>query len=162
MDIAELENKVKSLEHKINAQYKFSSSVIMFLKDMDLKFEGLVEILEQKDIVTLSEVDAACDVFRGLRVKRNDEVIEKGDIAWVSYKATVDGEEKSLNEEDLPVRVGSNLIAFEEGLLGKRPNSKTTFKEKFEDGDHKEWVGKTVVFNIAIKKVKTLVEKKNG
>jgi len=156
-----LAQKVNDLVVKTNSNQTLGQSFFIFVKDMEKKLDAAMDLIINKGLINREEYDIAVDSARGVRKKRDDEVIEKSDVAWVSYEASIDNNEKKLREDSFPIRVGSGRIAFEGALFGKHPHSELTHSISFPPGSNSEYRGKTVHFKIKIHDVKAK-EKKDG
>lgn len=152
--------QVKDHSEKHLAQYKMVRSLIGYMRDVDTKIDAIREVFVDERPALAETIDTKWDTLRGLRLKTDQEPISVGDVVWVTYKAeVVDGEKKGtkFEEEDFPVRVGSNTIAFEDLLKGKFLNAEFTEEKSFPKDQYKEldYAGCRVRFDIKIVRVKT-------
>ena len=153
----ELVEKIEALEKSANMKQEAVSrsinSIMMFLKHGTLRTENIVKLCAQAGTFTEETFEQMMDRDLGMRQKDPGEAVAIGDTAWVSYVATIAGVDSFHQEdENMPVRVGSNAVVFETHLVGKTTGEETKFEVVMKEGDH---AGKTVTFMIKIKKVKT-------
>jgi FKBP-type peptidyl-prolyl cis-trans isomerase (trigger factor) len=153
---AEILARLVKSEDKILQQHTYISSTFTLLKNYEARLAAVQEILLEKALVTEDQMNEMIDTRIGLRLKADTEEIVKGDIAWVHYKAKIEGQEEE-QEDTLPLRVGSGAVILEEAVIGKKPNTSGHVYENIigkdpSNGDH---AGKKMVFTFDILKVKT-------
>lgn len=87
-----------------------------------------------------------------------DRAAEKGDIAVIDFKGTVDGEPfEGGTAENYPLQLGSGMFVqgFEDQVIGMMPGDTKDIKVTFpEDYKVKELAGKDTVFNVTLKELK--------
>jgi len=150
--------KINKDKARVDKLYELTHSLFLFSKEVDVKIETLTDLLVEQGVLHQDRIEELSDKKHKVRAKKDDEEITRGDIVWVNYNAKLDGEVEAIQEVDLPIRVGSGAIAFETALIGKTANSCVTFKDEFRDKKYPQWVGKEVLFEIEIVKVKTNIE----
>jgi len=156
---------MKSYDEKHTAHYRMAKSLIAYMRDVDTKIYAVRNVFQSKymDDVNI-EVDVEWDRLRGLREKTDQEPIAVGDIVWVDYEAIiVDGpmKDQKFEESNLPVRIGSKALAFEEMLEKRFVGTTFTEEKSFPKEEYKDWqyAGNRIKFQIVIRKVKTSVPK---
>jgi len=153
-----LKKRVKDLERKVDQTEKLAKIVVTYSKEVNLQVDAVVKLLSEKKVLTKEEHQKAFDSIRGLRVRGGLEKIEVGDTVWVSFVTTLP-DKSEIKEDNFPIRVGANAVAFEDALIGKLPNSNFTTHVAFpKDYFTKDVAGHTLVFKVEIGKVKTKID----
>ena len=160
--MSKAEVQIDGLETKAKASHDLIQKVVMYSHGVDDKMNVLVEMLEEKGVLERGALESLLDTRRGLRTKEATELIEAGDVAWVTYKALIPGEPKPIGEVNLPVRVGAGAIVFDKELIGKNPHQTISYSDEFKDKGHPQWLGKRVDFTINIGQVKTKIGEQSG
>lgn len=152
----ELKNNMVALQkafgeiaEKVTSQHKLMQSTITLCKNFDTRIDILKDVIISKGLSTDDALEGIMDEKTGFRRRGPDEEIQNGDVVWVSYEATQEGEDAKIVEEGFPVRVGSNAIMFEAVLLGKKEGETTSYSGEYD--------GKQVSFSIKVIKVKARV-----
>lgn len=152
----ELKNNVMALQkafgeiaEKVTSQHRLMQSTITLCKNFDTRIDILKDVIVSKGLSTDVALEDLMDTKTGFRRRGADEEIQNGDVVWVSYEATQEGETEKIVEEGFPVRVGSNAIMFEPALMGKREGDEVAYSGEYE--------GKQVSFSIKVLKVKARV-----
>ncbi len=123
-------------------------------KDLDVK-------KEEKEI-TDADVDKELENLQKRAAKMVEapegKALEKGDLAIIDFKGTVDGEAFAGGEgKGYPLEVGSGsfIPGFEDQLVGKKKGESVDVNVTFpEDYAAKELAGKAAVFSVHIQDVK--------
>lgn len=147
--------QVKKLTEDSHHHRTLQKSILTLLRNFDSKLETMKHFMIRAGHFTEQEYCDVIDEKLGLRVRDADEVIVPGDIVYAKYHATVKETGESYSDPELPVRVGTGAVIFEEALIGKYAGAKgieyeATFKE-----DEGEMGGKHVSFVIDVLRVKT-------
>jgi len=89
------------------------------------------------------------------------ETLEKGDIAVINFKGTVDGKPiEGGSAEDYPLEIGSNTFipGFEDQLIGMKVGEKRKIKVTFpQDYGAKELAGKEAEFEVELQEIQEKV-----
>lgn len=147
-----LAQNVGLLRERMIAQHRLLRSTLLSLRNLDARHEAMRKVLVEKGLMTVEEYNTVVDANLGLRLRGADELIQKGDVVWVSYVGEVDGEDEKIEQTNMPIRVGSNSIVFEEALVGHPPHVKgVPYEATYNVGSMK---GKKIKFTIDIHQVK--------
>lgn len=147
-----LTQQVSLLKERMIAQHRLLKSSLIALKNVDARFEALRKMLVDANTIDEQKYQTLIDANLGLRLRDESEKIIIGDVAWVSYTAIVDGEKETIVQKNMPIRVGSQSVVFEEGLIGRQPHTKgVTYTAVYKNGKLK---GKAINFTIDIHQVK--------
>lgn len=141
----------------------FQYSAVVEVKP-DIQLEGYIglNIEGKKEEVKEEEVEERLkglqNLHANLKTISEARPIQNGDYVILDYEAKMDG--KPLEEGkaiDFAVEVGTGqfIPAFEEKLLGLRPEEKKEVEVSFpEDYGYQKWAGKTISFHVRIKEIK--------
>jgi len=134
------------------------------LPDVEVKDHASMTVTREtvtlEDDVVDERVKQILEMTRSYTEKEG--AAEKGDRLTIDYHGTAEDLEKPLEQEDARLILGEKgLIAeFDEALLGLKAGDKTSLTRTFED-DYEQipaLKGKTVNFDITLKKVETADE----
>lgn len=147
--------KYELVLQKVYAHNKMLNTYMMTLNTFDNKFETLLELLEQKQVLKYSEFEELFDHNTGWRKMGSNEDIVAGNVAWVDYKMTSEEVKEKIpegyiQEKDMPVRVGAKAIIFEDSLINRKVGETFTYEQVDQDG-------KTYSFEIKITKAKAKI-----
>ena len=121
-----------------------------------LNIEGKKE--EVKDEEVEERLKGLQNLYANLKTIPEPRPIQNGDFVILDYEASMEG--RALEEGkavDYTIEVGSGrfISAFEEKLIGKKPEEGKEIEVSFpEDYGYKKWAGKTVTFHVKIKEIK--------
>ena len=113
--------------------------------------------------VTEDEINMEIEnrLYEQSSVQETDRNAETGDILTVDLKATIDGEtDPYMEEEDYSIELGYEEFgsAFDEALTGTKAGDKKSISCSFtEDDGYEDWTGKTVNFEVSVKKIEELI-----
>ncbi len=109
------------------------------------RYEVTEEEIQQQVLATRSYHARAIDV--------NDRPAQAGDIVYVNYVGTIDGEEfEGGSEEDCEVTIGVGTLPFEDTLIGRNPGESYSVDVTLPDPypAYPENAGKEVHFEITV------------
>lgn len=159
----DLQNQVKALEGRIESMDRLMRGSLLVMRDYDSQLLTLKDLLFKANILKEDEYNVQADVRRGLRLVEAGEKIKAGDIVWVKYQATavIEGAVQTIAEdEELPVRVGSNAITFETALVNRTIGDNVTFTTQVQDEGPLK--GQDITFSITVLKAKTKTGEANA
>lgn len=151
--IDSLKVEVEAMKNTVKKNHRLTESSLVLMKHVNARVDAMLTIAERSGVLKdRAEFDMLVDHNLGLRLKSVDETIAPGDVAFVKYsgKDTRTGEEFG---DEMPVRIGPNVIVFEKDLIGLKPGT-MGFKQTYEFPEH----NKTIEFTIDIIKVKTRID----
>jgi len=151
----DLEQWMKDVSERVD-QYKAElPALAMVVADLTVQLEAHRQFLLKLGIPE-TEYEKEIDNGRGIRLMSPTEVLAKDDMAWVSYKAEVEG--TVLHQQDnIPLRIGAEAAIFEDALIGKGIGDTVHHEAKYlGEGDAK---GKMIIFDVQILKAKTKLNK---
>jgi trigger factor len=147
-----------------NEPFSYKARVEILPKIESVNFEGLkvarpsVAVAAEKIEEQLKAVQLANSV---LEPAPESHVASAGDVVTVDFKVSVGGKEiKDANAENLDLELGRSAVLpeIENALLGKRPPFEATVDVQIPAANaHPELRGKTAVFAIALRDLKTRV-----
>jgi trigger factor len=137
------------------------TAVFEVIPEFELKYYIGIELKKEKYEVKDEDVERALNQLRerGAEAKplETEREVRKGDYVIVDYEGRLDGKTiKDLKRTDTQFLVGEgNLIAeFEDNLAGMREGEEKEFEVTYpEDFQMKEVAGKTVKFDLKVKKI---------
>jgi FKBP-type peptidyl-prolyl cis-trans isomerase 2 len=154
-----LAGEVTALTGKVDAQERLIRGSMLVMQDYDHQLNAMKDLLFEGKTIDETTYNVQADKRRGLRLIDKGEKIAAGDIAWVRYTATavIEGAVQTIAEDnELPVRVGSGAVNFEQALvnktIGDEVQSTTTVQD---EGPLK---GQDITFNITVLKAKTKIK----
>ena len=111
----------ETVNERTQTQHKLLQSILVLMKNYDARMLTLQRAAFASNLITEEAFTEEVDNHLGLRKRTDDEPIEVGDVVWVKYTATHDG--KSETEDNLPLRIGSGSVVFEQALVGLPANA---------------------------------------
>lgn len=138
-------------EDLLTRKYNYDLSEYITLGDyknlpaQGYRYEVTEEEIQQQVLATRSYHARAIDV--------NDRPAQAGDIVYVNYVGTIDGEEfEGGSEEDCEVTIGVGTLPFEDTLIGRNPGESYSVDVTLPDPypAYPENAGKEVHFEITV------------
>jgi hypothetical protein len=112
----------ETVADRTNTQHKLLQSILVLMKNYDARLLTLQRAAFASNLITEDAFSEEVDNHLGLRRRADDESIEVGDVVWVRYTASHNG--KAESEENLPLRIGSGSVVFEQALIGLPASAK--------------------------------------
>lgn len=152
---------IQIINLKENEPFRVSISVEV---RPDIKIKNYKGLRLEKNAVKVSKEDVQQEIQSFLEEQSSFEEDEKaaikdGDHVTVDMVATIDGEPfEHWTKNDEEIKVGNSVIdkQFDEALIGSRLGDRSTFSVSFPDEGtyNKEIAGKTVAFDVTVKKIR--------
>jgi len=160
--LGRITSSIKGIEDKLEEDVAttrafhnlLTSKKVLKEKELNAEVERVMKIMAQED-------EERKDKQMGLKDKGADAVVEKGDLAIISYEGTLHGEDKPFeggiaNNVLLQVGSGSYVEGFEDQLIGHKVGETGIVTVTFPDEYKEELRGKTADFKVTIHKIKLL------
>lgn len=119
----------------------------------------------EKPIYEVSDDELSMEIENALydhsTVSETDRPSQVGDLLTIDLSATVEGDvNASFTEEDYTIELGYEEFGadFDEQLTGVKAGDTKSFSCSFtEDSWFEDWIGKTVSFDVTVKKVEEVI-----
>jgi len=153
---------VALLTQKTNVNHQQINSFFKFVGDTEAKIETLKTIGIRDGLFTEDQFDDVLDEVKQIRKRKADEVVEKGDMMRLDYKAVDQNGLVQMEEKDFPYRATGELM-FDEHVLGKTvleaalaQSFNYTYPENYPPNPN--LAGKSLTFTLSVAKVKTSIK----
>ena len=141
--------RMDDLEAAFDKQSQIIKGELLFFKDINIKLDSIIDVMGDE---FKERFEKSCDEKRGLKL--SSDPIEIGDVAWIV--CTIEHNGEKIEQEEIPVRVGSGALVLEPRLVGKKAGESFEFETTFDKGD---LAGQTAKYMVTVNKVKTNIHK---